>query len=75
MTSSFIPHENISKYFGYSINNQLFYPLFEYSSFGSLKNYLIENFILNEKDFLLILKQMHEGLHFLHEDFRNEKQI
>ena len=40
-----------------------------------LKNYLNENFILNEKDFLLILKKMHEGLHFLHKDFRNEKQF
>ena len=24
---------------------------------------------------ILILKQMHEGLHFLHKDFRNEKQF
>jgi serine/threonine protein kinase len=53
------------------------YLLFENSSFGfgSLKNYLIENFILDEKDFLLILKQISEGLHFLHKDFRNENQF
>jgi serine/threonine protein kinase len=71
----FISHKNISKYIGYSIINQLFYLLFECSSFGSLKNYLIENFILDEKDFLLILKQISEGLHFLHKDFRNENQF
>lgn len=54
---------------------QLINLLFEYSSFGSLKNYLIENFILNEKYFLLILKQINEGLHLLHKGFRNENQF
>ena len=28
-----------------------------------------------KKFFLLILKQIHEGFHFLHKDFRNEKQF
>lgn len=38
------------------------------SSFGALKNYL------NRKHFLLLLKQISKGLHFLHKDLRNENQ-
>ena len=36
----------------------------------------LENFILNEEGFfLLLLKQIHEDLDFLHKYFRNEKQF
>lgn len=46
----------------------------EYCPSGTLKEYLNSNRISNENDFLNILKEISEGVHFLHKDFRNESQ-
>jgi len=68
-----IQHKNILKYFGFT-RSPTMRLVFEYCCNGSLKEYLNSNIISNESELLNMLKELSEGLHFLHKDFRNENE-
>ncbi|CAM4914168.1 unnamed protein product [Rotaria socialis] len=66
-------HENILKYYGYSINNNdNYYIITELSQHGSLRDVLRSRLLKDENELLLICKQISNGLEYLHKDKENE---
>jgi serine/threonine protein kinase len=59
------------RYYGYSINNLKYYLITELSEFGSLRDVLRSRLLKNETELLFLLKQISNGLEFLHNDYRN----
>ncbi|CAF1391737.1 unnamed protein product [Rotaria sordida] len=63
-------HENIVKYYGYSITNDNNYIILELSKYGSLRDVLRKRLLKDEYELILISKQISNGLEYLHNDFR-----
>lgn len=63
------------RYFGYSISDDKLCLITSLSKFGSLKDVLRSRLLNNENEFILMLKQISEGLHYLHTDFRNKTNL
>ncbi|UJR34390.1 hypothetical protein I4U23_021798 [Adineta vaga] len=69
-SSSFMEHENILKYYGYSIDKDKYYLLTELSLNGSLRDVLRLRLLNNEEELFFLLKGISNGLEYLHRDFR-----
>jgi serine/threonine protein kinase len=60
------------RYYGYSISEDKFCLITSLSKNGSLKDVLRSRLLNDENELLLIIKQISDGLHFLHTDYRNK---
>ena len=62
----------LNRYYGYSIYSDEKYCLItSLSESGSLKDVLRSRLLRDENELLSILKQISEGVHYLHSDYRN----
>jgi len=65
-------HENLLKYFGSFESNSNSTLIFELAPFGSLRDYLRENFINDDKQLIHCCSQIANGLEYLHRDYSQE---
>ncbi|CAF1528501.1 unnamed protein product [Rotaria sp. Silwood1] len=63
-------HKNILEYYGYCITNDDNYIIVELSKYGSLSDVLEKRLLKDEYELILILKDISDGLEYLHTDYR-----
>ncbi len=66
---------SIWRYYGYSKNVDKLCLITELSENGSLQDVLRSRLLKDEKELILILKQISEGIQYLHNDYRNRDGI
>ncbi len=66
---------SIWRYYGYSKNVDKLCLITELSENGSLQDVLRSRLLKDEKELILILKQISEGVQYLHNEYRNENEL
>ncbi|CAF1047538.1 unnamed protein product [Adineta ricciae] len=69
----FMNHQNLLKYYGYSMDMNKYYLLIELSFNGSLRDVLRSRMLNDENELIFLCKEISNGLAYLHHDFPSIK--